>query len=65
MALIGLAVLSGTLTKFATTGSAIALARVAKWGVVIEADYSAISSIDGVSIDEKYKDEIPSTKGVI
>ena len=37
IALIGVAVLSGTLTKFATTGSAIALARVAKWGINLEA----------------------------
>ena len=53
LVLITTSVLSGTLAKYTTSTSSSDRARVAKWGVVIEADYSAISSIDGVSIDEK------------
>ena len=53
LVLITTSVLSGTLAKYTTSTSSSDRARVAKWGVVIEADYSAISIIDGVSIDEK------------
>lgn len=53
LVLITTSVLSGTLAKYATSSSSSDSARVAKWGVVIEADYSAISGIEGVTIEEK------------
>ena len=71
MALIGIAVLSGTLTKFATTGSAKALARVAKWGIDIEAgsdidcEYKSEGGTVYVSTTDKDGVIIPGTRGAL
>ena len=71
IALIGVAVLSGTLTKFATTGSAIALARVAKWGINLEAgsdvshEYRVVGNRILVSASLSEGVVIPGTRGAL
>ena len=62
LVLITTSVLSGTLAKYTTSSSSSDKARVAKWGVVIEADYSAISSIEGVTVDTE-NDEMEISLG--
>ncbi len=71
MALIGVAVLSGTLTKFATSSSARTLARVAKWGIDIEAgsdishEYSVSEGTVFVSTTDEDGVIIPGTRGAL
>ena len=62
LVLITTSVLSGTLAKYTTSSSSSDKARVAKWGVVIEADYSAISSVEGVTVDTE-NDEMEISLG--
>ena len=51
LVLITSSAVSSTFAKYATSGSSSSSARVAKWGVVIEADYTALENVEGQEVE--------------